>query len=110
MEPFEQELATIHEPQDIIFLRYGEEENLTQEKDGLSQLLMIDDFLNISIVSKNMTPSMSTGYGNGGRVALAPVNKETPNSSILCLMEQNYQVRTKKELLEEYEKRVLRNI
>ena len=116
LEPFEQELAQIHEPQDIIFLRYGEEEKLTQEKEGLSQLLMIDDFLNISIAAKNnMTPGMNQGYGNqsgtlGGRVALAPVNKETPSSSILCSMEQNYHARTKKELLEEYEKRVLRNI
>lgn len=104
LEPFEQELAQIHEPQDIIFLRYGEEENLTQEKDGLSQLLMIDDFLSISMASKaNVGPGNSGGYCNqGGRTALAPVNKETPSCSILCSMEQNYQMRTKKELLEEY--------
>jgi hypothetical protein len=109
-------LTQIHEPQDIIFLRYGEEENLTQEKEGLSQLLMIDDYLNISIAAKNnITPLVNPSYGNqsgslGGRVALAPVHKLTPSSSILCSIEQNYQLRTKKELLEEYEKRVLRNI
>ena len=79
-------MTQIHEPQDIIFLRYGEEENLTQEKEGLSQLLMIDDFLNISIAAKNnITSVINPSYGNqsgslGERVALAPVNKETPSS------------------------------
>jgi len=66
-------------------LRYAEEENLTQEKDGLSQLLMIDDFLNISVASKcinNQTPQSSSPLINnsshlsqGNRTPLTPMGK-----------------------------------
>lgn len=70
--PFEEELKTIKEPQDILFMRYAEEEGLAQEKDGLVQLLEIDDFL-------------QDGSCSG------------------------YMRMTKKELLDEYEKRVIRN-
>lgn len=53
-------------------MRYAEEEGLAQEKDGLVQLLEIDDFL-------------QDGSSSG------------------------YMRMTKKELLDEYEKRVIRN-
>ena len=43
--PFEREMRNIEEPQDIIFLRFAEEEEMAQEKEGLVQLLEIDDFL-----------------------------------------------------------------
>ncbi len=45
LEIFDEELKKIVEPQDIVFMRYAEEEGLTQEKEGLLQLLKIDDFL-----------------------------------------------------------------
>ena len=61
----------IKEPQDILYMRYAEEEGLAQEKEGLIQLLEIDDYL-----------------------------QSATNS--------NYFRMTKKELLEEYERRVVR--
>lgn len=45
MELFEEELKAIKLPEDIIYMRYAEEEGLTQEKEGLAQLLEIDDYL-----------------------------------------------------------------
>ena len=61
------------EPFDIVYLRYAEEEGLTQEKDGLVQLLNIDDYLHY-------------------------------RSS------HDYLNQTKKSLLEEYQKRVMKNV
>lgn len=71
-EAFDEELKNIVEPQDIVFMRYAEEEGLTQEKEGLLQLLRIDDYLQNSL-------------------------KRSQNGKL-----------TKKELLEEYEKRISR--
>lgn len=71
IQPFEEESKEIKEPQDILYMRYAEEEGLTQEKDGLMQLLDIDDYLQDGL--------------NGGYLRM-----------------------TKKELLEEYERRVVR--
>ena len=39
-------MQNIAEPKDIVYMRYAEEEGLTQEKEGLQQLLSIDDYLN----------------------------------------------------------------
>ena len=64
---------------------------------------MIDDYLNISVVSKGMrgqTVQLSGNaynQGNGGnRTALAPVMKQSPSSSLLGSWEPNYQLKTKK--------------
>jgi hypothetical protein len=69
--PFEDELKSIKLPQDIVYMRYAEEEGLTQEKDGLVQLLEIDDYLQ---------DTLSVGYLK----------------------------MTRKELLDEYERRIVR--
>ena len=46
LAPLEAEHEQVKEPQDILFLKFVEEENLTQQREGLMHLVELYDYLN----------------------------------------------------------------
>ena len=71
---------------------------------------MIDDYLGVSMMSKNSTEvrlhlgAIENTYGDqsNSRTPLAPINSKKSQNSSACSFEHTYQLKSKKELLEEY--------